>query len=192
MELHKPDLMQKDKEKQGRDKGERTVTAFFYDLWSAGEDKPAHSPPFLVQFALFQHTWNIPIPAWVILLAFYLRLNISLSLICVFFTILVVEVKVGAFQRKPCKDRACFARLRQLVQSPADGSVCSTVTLRSCHFECRSLPALARSFTQTNRPCQEVRHSANMLWCFAARRYLHTCQVRYFSICMKTSILRCA
>lgn len=53
MELHKPDLMQKDKEKQGRDKGERTVTAFFYDLWSAGEDKPARSLPFLVQFAYF-------------------------------------------------------------------------------------------------------------------------------------------
>lgn len=46
MELPKPDLMQKDKEKQGRGKGERTVTAFFYVLWSVGEDKPACSQPF--------------------------------------------------------------------------------------------------------------------------------------------------
>lgn len=39
--IHKPDNAKR--QKQGRDKGERTVTAFFYDLWSAGEDKIACS-----------------------------------------------------------------------------------------------------------------------------------------------------
>lgn len=86
---------------------------------------------------------------------------------------------------------SAFSKAQAVCAESSDGSVCSTVTLQLCHFGCRSLLALARSFTQTNRPCEEVQHSANMLWCFAAQRYLHTCQVRYFSICMKTSILRC-
>lgn len=58
MELPKPDLMQKDKEKQGRGKGERTVTVFFRICGVWVRISLHVSSLFSVQFALFQHTWN--------------------------------------------------------------------------------------------------------------------------------------
>lgn len=61
MEIPKPDSLKR--QKQGRGKGERTITAFFYDLWSAGDGKSVFSQPFLSSLPYFsipeiKHTYS--------------------------------------------------------------------------------------------------------------------------------------
>lgn len=73
------------------------------------------------------------------------------------------QSKDSSVSEEAMQRQSAFSKAQAVCAEPSEGSVCSTVTLQLCHFGCRSLLALARSFTQTNRPCQEVQRSANML-----------------------------
>lgn len=136
MELPKPDLTQKDKEKLGRGKGERTGSAFFYDLWSVVEDKPACSQPLfwssLPYFSIPEMKHSYSRTDYFAIFLSKMKHFLESDLCLLPYIICKSKGSKGSsVSEKVVQRQSTFSKAQQLVQSLTDGSVCSTVTLCS-------------------------------------------------------------